>query len=254
MTNSDSIFYSDPSLAQQLPGPHIWLLEFAQVDATAEGVAVSLLSDDERRKAQQYTRGQREFIACRALLRLCLAQYTGANPKDLRFGKTPSGKPYLLAPWDDWQFNLSHTNQYAAVAVMRGSAIGVDIEHPRKRNFLGIAANYFHPDELAYLNALPATEVAQDFLRLWTLKEAFFKALGGGIATGLHLARFSLDGTDAHVQLAAELGESVSDWQFYHQLLQLPQLTQLALACKSADTLDIHWFKGLDLFLPPSAT
>lgn len=247
MTSSHHIHYSPATLATQLPGPHIWLLDFAQLTEFSVDCYEPLLSDDEQQRAQRYRHGQREFIACRAFVRLCLAHYTNEDPGALRFDKNASGKPHLTGPHAHWQFNLSHTNQGAALAIMKGASIGVDIEQPRKRNFLGIAADYFHPDEIAYLEALPEAHVPPAFFQLWTLKEAFFKALGGGIATGLHRACFSWEGQDLQHQFAADLGEIEHEWQFYYAIEHMPQLTHVALAYR-APAAPVHWFSGSNLF------
>lgn len=246
-----NINYTPTAFATRLPGPHLWLLDFAQLDGIAADIYQTLLSDSERRRAQRYKRGQREFILCRAFVRLCLARYTGAAADALCFDKNAAGKPQLTAPYTHWQFNLSHTRSCAALAVIEGAIIGVDIEQSCRRNFLGIAAEYFHPDELALLQGLPEAELASDFFRLWTLKEAFFKALGGGIATGLHRARFQRTTAGGKTALrhrfAKDLNENEDEWQFFQTELPLTQLTYVALACRSPAT-QVSWFDGGDLF------
>lgn len=255
MTFSQNIEFSSTSLAGQLPGPlpgpHLWLLDFSQLDTLAVECYQHLLSEDELARAKRYRRGQREFIACRAFMRLCLARYTGGDARTLCFAKSNSGKPYLLGDDARWQFNLSHTSRYAALAIAKDTLVGVDIEQPRRRNFLGIAADYFHPDELAFLQALPDAHMPEAFFQLWTLKEAFFKALGGGIATGLHLARFYWENTGEKNLLrhcfSPSLGENESEWHFYQTPPLQPQQLHLALAYRSAAA-SVYWFKGADLF------
>ncbi len=246
MTSSHSIHYSPATLAPQLSGLHLWYLDFSQLDQHSIDYCQPLLSDDEQDRARRYLRGQREFIVCRAFIRLCLARYTGEDPRALRFEKSIAGKPYLTDTHAHWQFNLSHTNQGAALAILQGASIGVDIEQPRKRNYLGIAAEYFHPEELAYLQALPEAQLAEEFFKLWTLKEAFFKALGSGIATGLHRAHFSWREKKLQHQFAEDLGEIEKEWQFHQQIAQLPQPTHIALAYRAAEA-QVHWFDGGEL-------
>jgi len=247
MNAPTDIRYSPAALATQLVGPHLWLLDFAQLDQCDVNFYQSLLSRDELDRAQGYRRGQREFIACRAFIRLCLARYTGENPRALQFDKNSSGKPHLTGAQAHWQFNLSHTSQTAALAILQDAPVGVDIEQPRQRNFLGIAAEYFHPEEFTYLQSLPELQLPEEFFKLWTLKEAFFKALGSGIATGLHRVHFSWKEKNLHHTFAADLGENETEWQFHQQLIQLSQATQIALAYRATKA-QVHWFDGSELF------
>jgi 4'-phosphopantetheinyl transferase len=251
MIPTHPLTYSPITLATSLPGAHIWLLDFTHLEGLPQASYQQLLSEDELLRADTYRRGQREFIACRALVRLCLAGYTGEDPRALRFVKNSSGKPCLTGSHTEWGFNLSHTDSCAALAVIKGADIGLDIEHPRKRNFLAIARQYFHPEEFTYLSALPEHQLAAAFLKLWTLKEAFFKALGGGIATGLHRAQFySEQASETNIpghSFSADLLERERDWQFYHTQQQLPQPTWISLAYRAAAA-PLYWFNARDLF------
>jgi phosphopantetheine--protein transferase-like protein len=49
-----------------------------------------------------------------------------------------------------------------------------------------IVKRYFHPTEQHFFSDLDEVNQAQYFYPLWTLKEAFLKATGAGIANGLH--------------------------------------------------------------------
>jgi 4'-phosphopantetheinyl transferase len=78
----------------------------------------------------------------------------------------------------DARLSLSHSGGYAAVAASReASQVGVDLERVRERAFLRLARFAFSASEHAQLEALPASARAERFYILWTLKEAFAKAL-----------------------------------------------------------------------------
>lgn len=101
--------------------------------------------------------------------------------------ETPLGKPYL-PEHPDLHFSLSHAGDWAVCAV--GNApLGVDVEQPRCT--MEIAKRFFCSDEL------PETE-DKDFLnRLWTAKEAFVKALGGGLTIPLNSFKVYLNENEA---------------------------------------------------------
>ena len=74
-------------------------------------------------------------------------------------------------------------------------AVGVDVEHEgRIVAALDLARRFFTPREAAELSSLPPEQQRTAFLRLWTLKEAFLKALGVGLAKSLDGFSFSAHG------------------------------------------------------------
>ena len=145
-----------------------------------------------------------------------LGAYLGVEAAAVALARDPHGKPFLAAPVDsDMQFNLSHSGNTLIVALGRGQAVGVDIESgSRTRPWLALAERYFTPAEYATLAALPAPRLASAFLELWSCKEAVVKALGRGIAFGLHRLGFGWtpDGALAGlIEMAAEAG-GVDEW------------------------------------------
>ena len=90
-------------------------------------------------------------------------------------GQVPTNMPAL-------EFNLSHTEDMILCAVTVGCPIGVDVEDTsRPADFLPLARRFFHPAETALLENLSADQLPLAFYRLWTLKEAYLKALGAGL-------------------------------------------------------------------------
>jgi 4'-phosphopantetheinyl transferase len=162
----------------------------------------------------------------------------------LEFARREQGKPYLLN--SPLYFNLSHSGNFAALAVSAQGEIGIDIETIRARNFLAIAERYYHTDELKQLLATPEAEREQLFFKLWTLKEAFFKATGGGISTGLDKVVFELNHNKIKARFAPELNEHETDWQFQQTFIDHSHL--LAVALNTKETMQTHFFDGNELF------
>ena len=92
------------------------------------------------------------------------------------------GKPYL-PQLPDFHFSLSHSGA-AALCAVSPKEIGCDIEEPRRCDEK-IARRFFHPAEQEWLFSRPADEQAEAFLRLWTCKESFIKAIGLGLSLPL---------------------------------------------------------------------
>lgn len=151
-----------------------------------------------------YHRSQR-----REPLRALLGIYLGLSTEAVVLIEGEHGRPDLAAPWNQFlQFNWSHTGDIAIVAITRDVVLGIDIERIRRQpRVMPLAERYFHPEETAALRALDESRREQAFLELWTSKEAILKALGRGVAFGLHRLRLSvavepsrllwLDGDDA---------------------------------------------------------
>jgi 4'-phosphopantetheinyl transferase len=78
----------------------------------------------------------------------------------------------------------------AVCAVARRRAVGIDVENRlRPMRFMQVARRFFAPSEVEALTALPEEERPAGFYRFWTLKEAYVKARGVGIAS-MPLASF----------------------------------------------------------------
>lgn len=152
----------------------------------------------------------------RAPLLNLLAIYLGVSPQDLRLTAGRHGRPELVAPATALRFNWSHSASLAVVALARGIDPGVDAELVRARpRAMEIARRYFAGDEAMALDALAPAEREVAFLRLWTAKEAVLKALGRGLAFGLH--RLEID--EAQARLRRLEGDTPAHWQLHRLAL-----------------------------------
>jgi len=87
------------------------------------------------------------------------------------------------------EFNLSHSDDLALVAVARAHQLGVDLERWSEGvEHLELAERFFSPAERDALRALAHAPdlVEAGFFAAWTRKEAYLKATGHGISRGLH--------------------------------------------------------------------
>ncbi|XP_039141721.1 L-aminoadipate-semialdehyde dehydrogenase-phosphopantetheinyl transferase-like isoform X5 [Dioscorea cayenensis subsp. rotundata] len=143
-------------------------------------------------------------LLARALLRTTLSRYTRCeiiSPRSLKFKKNKYGKPEV-----DWQcdgqwvppslhFNISHTSSLIACGVTLDVPIGIDLEEKQRRlksDILSFARRYFSTFEVEFLQAIADPEnQRQEFVKLWTLKEAYVKALGRGFSAA-PFSRFTI--------------------------------------------------------------
>src|SRR5271163_517516 len=151
------------------------------------GSPAGVLSADEIARAQRFhfEKDRIHFIHCRSALRFLLARYLGVSPAGIRFEYLSGGKPQLIAEQNPrrLQFNLSHSNNMALIAVGSELRLGVDIEKIRDNvDTAALAERFFSPRERAGLRALPGHLRVPAFFACWTRKEAFLKATGTGLS------------------------------------------------------------------------
>jgi 4'-phosphopantetheinyl transferase len=218
---------------------HLWLLDISAANLLGTE-DLHLVSADELARAENLAEGKHAFLHTRIFMRKVLSHYTQLAPQDVIFSKQEFGKPVIGNSVTPIHFNLSHSGNYAVLAVSKSPCIGVDLELKRPRAYAKIAQRYFHPIEIAQLKNCSTEQIQHTFFGLWTLKEAFFKARGKGIAaTGLHNIGFSLTPIPQAIFMADALKENINDWQFFHSDIT-PQLC-VSVASKQSAPLSIRW-------------
>jgi 4'-phosphopantetheinyl transferase len=146
-----------------------------------------ILSDDERSRADRYKREhlRRNFIAARGNLREILARSLNCEPQELNFGYSDRGKPFLKKPQnsDGLFFNLAHSQDLAIYALCSDREVGIDLEYINLQcDVERIAKRYFLPSEQKFISSFCDRQKYLAFYQIWTLKEAYGKATGQGIA------------------------------------------------------------------------
>jgi 4'-phosphopantetheinyl transferase len=159
---------------------------------TSEGL-YSALSEDERQRAGRFHFDihRQRYVLARGLLRAILGHYLDVEASAVQLAYGPHGKPAVMgAPL---RFNLSHSEDLAVYALARELELGVDVERIRPMpDADGIARRYFSPAERAQLYRVSPDRFAQAFFHCWTRKEAYVKALGGGLSVPLDGFQVSL--------------------------------------------------------------
>jgi 4'-phosphopantetheinyl transferase len=192
-----------------------------------------MLSPDEHERVarMQFPAGRHQQLVTRALTRQVLSHYRPeVAPADWRFERGEHGRPAIASSMPEaartMNFNLAHTKGLVAMAVGCVPALGVDVERTDHAAPMAVAQRYFSPAEVTALGALPGGEQHQRFRRLWTLKEAYLKALGTGVAGGLGSMTFRFEPDGVNFECAADA--AASRWVFRE--FELDGVYQLALA------------------------
>ena len=200
---------------------HVDLLLTDSAEALAKRAQyLPLLSpaEHERMARLVFERNRRRFLLTRALVRTMLSRYATVAPADWQFIANVYGRPEILdrpSGVPDLRFNISHTDGLIACAVTIGREVGVDVEHVGRRLTRDVAARFFAPTEVAHLQSLPEDQQARVFFDYWTLKEAYIKARGFGLALPLGDFAFHLSAVDAPaITFEPTLPDDPATWQF----------------------------------------
>ncbi|MGE0326350.1 MAG: 4'-phosphopantetheinyl transferase superfamily protein [Polyangiaceae bacterium] len=226
---------------------HVWLFSLPPSTAWDGGRLDELttwLSESERERASDFRMKEDrvQFIAAHACLRHVLSRYLPERgPQTWDYVIGPYGRPELAEPELRWlRFNLSHTGGLAACAVSRQLDCGVDVERrDKRRNFLGMSRTAFSELEQAELRQIPEERRQARFYEVWTLKEAYIKAIGMGLSQPLHQFSFALS-AEGGAQFEPAPKRPAQPWAFY--LDQPSELHQLALALGAAPAGGVRLF------------
>lgn len=185
---------------------------------------------------------RRDYTVAHASLRRTLSRRRPVPPEAWRFESPGASKPEVaphLNEGSSLQFSLSHTRGVVACAVGDGIDIGVDVEAiGRSGEGDDLAWRLFSPSEARDLvsRALPDRHVR--FIELWSLKEAYLKAIGLGLAHSLDSFGFEfISESDLQFQYDGPPGRS---WRFALYALGETEAFRLAVAVRSRDAAPDH--------------
>ena len=125
-----------------------------------------------------------------SLLRECLKTHGICYDENTAVVKNEYGKP-SLAERPDICYNLSHS-EGICTCIVTDRECGIDCEKVREYR-PNVVRRVFSESETADLERIPENERSLYFFRLWTLKEAFVKAVGKGISYPMKEVVFGFD-------------------------------------------------------------
>ncbi|MGA3284754.1 MAG: 4'-phosphopantetheinyl transferase superfamily protein [Verrucomicrobiota bacterium] len=162
-----------------LPGAdeiHLWQTDLDE-PPTNGGISFRTLSSSEQERARRFVfeEHRRRYLAARAWLRSVLGAYLNSSPHAVPLVANAHGKPCIAGEVNraGLQFNLSHCDRLALLAVAAGREIGVDLQGAlREAAWPAVAGRFCTPDEWEHVQALPPATRAPAFAEIWTRKEA----------------------------------------------------------------------------------
>jgi len=198
---------------------YVW---HAQVDQTWNdrarlARAIEWLTPPERARYARYRFeiDRAMFLLGRVMARTLVGRALGVAPRAWTWRDGARGRPEVADPPSAIHFNLAHSTGVVVCAVSCDHAVGVDVED-RERHVIDrrLVRRFCSAQEADDIEA--AGDRWRDrFLRYWTLKEAYLKARGVGIAVHLADVNFVMHGDRAPVlQPIGSLVHEAADWAF----------------------------------------
>ncbi|OKJ90953.1 4-phosphopantetheinyl transferase [Streptomyces sp. TSRI0107] len=188
-------------------------------DLDSPGLVDDLGPDHLRLVRMPASRNRDRFVASRLLLKSAASAVLGALPRELELAYKPGGRPYLRGI-DQLDVGLSHTEGLLVVGLTRFGRIGVDTEPADRRMLeLGTELKACTPYELEELQRVPEERRNRELVRLWTLKEAYSKAIGQGLR--FRFTEFGFGTRDAGVRMLRPDGTpgTGEEWSFHSWLV-----------------------------------
>ncbi|TWT92089.1 4'-phosphopantetheinyl transferase family protein [Stieleria varia] len=191
-----------------------------QAPGAIEQCCAQWLAPSEIERANQFRRltNRNQHVVGRGMARRLLGDVNVA-PEQIEFDQGTNGKPYVVAPDAAKQpFNIAHTDGLVVCGL--GNApidlVGVDVERLSRRTSTELAERYFSEPEVRYVRSKPTEEQREAFLKVWTLKESFIKAIGTGLQTPLADFAFrEIDSGRPVIEMLSPALRSPHYWQFF---------------------------------------
>jgi 4'-phosphopantetheinyl transferase len=204
-----------------------------------------MLPAEEQARAQRLLAPavRRGFVAGRWLVRSVLAALTGVEPQSLALRVGKHGKLFLtgherIAP----SFNLSHSGDLVALALVRERRVGIDIEAERPlTDETLLARRILGPRERERFDTLPEAARASALLVAWTRKEAVLKAAGTGVSGSLRSIEVMLPDAIAASGDAAVVHSADPPARWSVRALSMPPGFQGALAVEGEPRRPVIW-------------
>ena len=180
----EAIQILDLSAHPELNDVRVYLVNVTCLPKEVLAYLASTLSLKEKKKAVRFRKDldRQVYVAGRGMLRVLIGECLDLFPAEIEIIEERFGKPYLKGFRENFQFNVSNSGQFVAIAIHPGQQqLGIDLEAIDEQfEYWEVAGHYFSNDECDGVYS------HRDFYKVWTKKEALLKATGVGLVDGLN--------------------------------------------------------------------
>ncbi|KAF3998028.1 4'-phosphopantetheinyl transferase family protein [Glaciimonas immobilis] len=213
--------------------PVIWIANLQHIDENARHLLALLTpAEKARRLCFRQVADQKRFMVGRALTRLAISSQLRCPAQEVNIVLTRNGKPKLDPNLTTLTFSIAHSGDLVVVALLARGAVGVDVE----RFAPEVVPEVLIPMVCSLLEAkeirsLPThKQRVKRLLSLWTLKEAYLKAIGVGLTTDPRKVTFNLDAQLQPTLLAPPEGDLPDQFAHGWKFIVMPDYGEYVLA------------------------
>ncbi|PEP84924.1 4'-phosphopantetheinyl transferase family protein [Bacillus pseudomycoides] len=146
------------------------------------------------------------------------------------------GRLYYNNHWSG-DFNISHSGDLVICALIEFGRIGIDIEEIKSFDYR-LTRYCFNKEEREFFNNLDTEMKTEFFYDIWTLKEAFLKAIGEGLCIPMHTFGFDMDRyKENNIKLIINSSFSKKEWYFVR--FKLNENYKVSICSNQSDILKI---------------
>ena len=175
-------------------------------------------ADQVRHERYRFAADRDMFLVGRVMARALVGRELGVSPLDWEWREGPRGRPEIGASETRRRvsFNIAHSAGLVVCAVSKDGTVGVDVEHRlRPPVDSRMIRRYCAPCEVEDIERQGPAAWQDQFLKYWTLKEAYLKARGLGIAVHLSDLSFTLAGDAIRLERLNSLSaDDDGEWAF----------------------------------------
>lgn len=206
-----------------------------------ESACEAWLIEEEIERADRFrvATSRNQHVVGRGMARQLLSR-DAIEPDAIRFDFQPQGKPYVAGPDAAKQpFNVAHTDGLVmcGIGAADDSLLGVDVERVGRRTDPALADRFFSEPEIRFLRGRRDEQTRRNaFLRIWTLKESFIKAIGTGLQTPLaDFAFVEIESDRPQIELLNPKLRDERDWHFFSIEPRPGFIAAVAVGCPDRD-------------------
>lgn len=198
----------------------VWYARLDDFKAEDQVACLRLLNEPERQRHDAFKSRDAglQYLAGRGLVRTTLSRYRDIAPEHWRFGANRHGRPLVDHEFGvaGLHFNLSHTRGLVACVVGAVEEIGVDVERrDRDAGLDELAPVVLAPPELERFARQPRATQPEFFFGHWTLKEAYAKARGMGLALPVKEICLDFAGASPTMSFTGAIDDDASRWRLW---------------------------------------
>ena len=172
---------------------HVFRIRFNYSSALFKKCYAALSEQEKNRAAfYEFESVKNNYIISQGGMRLILSRYLDLPVEKVNIGRHSKGKPFSL---DDphLYFNNTNSGDYVMYAFTRSGEIGIDLEHHRQLDDLEeMIVKNSSEKEQEWIKKNPELK-EERFFKLWTVKEAYVKAIGEGMRLPPEAMEFSIE-------------------------------------------------------------